>query len=140
MSQVTVSVSTSKKIAHIPSEVRFKHLRTVAIDYLSMEEEIYNKGGITVAYRYLSSEELLELLGVDTIPAIIVGFAGCSWADNFSRHMGRRIALERLATSEVIIAGEDSITKLMTASEPYQVQDVITGPMAVQGIRFELCA
>jgi hypothetical protein len=140
LSQVSVSVPVLKKIEHIQKEVRYKHLRTVSIDFMSMEEEIYNKGGITVAYRYLSSEEMIELMGVDHIPAIIVGFAGCSWADNFSRHMGRKIALERLATSEVIIAGEDSIAKLMTASEPFQVQDVIAGPMAVQGIRFELCA
>lgn len=140
MTQLSINTSATYELTHLPEEVRFKHLRLVTMDFDTMYEEVYNKGGITVAYRYLYSDELIELIGTDTIPAILVGFAGCSYDDNFSRKLGRDIALKRLENSKVIIAGDDYISRLMTATEPREVHDVLLEPMAAQGLRFELCA
>lgn len=139
MTQLSINASSTYKLAEVPSEVRYKHLRVFSLDFETFYDEVYNRGGITVAYRYLTSEELIELIGTDIIPAILVGFAGCSIEDNFARHVGRKIAAERLKDSNVIIAGDDYIERLMTASEVREVREVLEAPMAAQGLRFDLC-
>lgn len=105
-----------------------------------MQEQTYNKGGITIAYRYLTGDEAERVTGLDIQPAILVGFAGCSWADNFDRKVGRSIAEQRLAKSQVVITGERTIKRLMTATDPMHVADILGEPMATQGLRIGLCA
>ena len=105
-----------------------------------MNEQTYNKGGVTIAYRYLTGAEAERATGLDIQPAILVGFAGCSWADNFDRKLGREIAEKRLEKSQVVITGERTIKRLMVADDPMHVADILAEPMAAQGLRLGLCA
>lgn len=134
---VSVKVPT-KPINGAEGEIRYKHLRTVVMS-LGDEDEVYQRGGVTLAYRYLTSNELRELVGTDVYPAIIVGFAGCSMADNFDKKKGRQIAEDRLKQSQVVILGADEIKTVMTAKDAYDTQHILAGPMAAQGLRIEVC-
>lgn len=132
-----------KPLWGLDGEVRYKHIRLLVWDS-RFDEIVYNKGGVTLAYRYLSPTELAEVLGAGSPgieqAAIVVGFAGCSLEDNFDRTLGRSIAMKRLVRSQVVIMGESAIRRVMTATDPLQVADVLTGPMKAQGLRLELCA
>lgn len=129
----------SAPLQYLTGEVRYKHLRLHVWD-LEKGDHVYNKGGVTIAYRYLTPAETNRALGVNNEMAIVVGFAGCSWEDNFDRTLGRSIASKRLAKSQVVISGEQNIKRLMTASDPIYVTDILSKPMQVQGLRLELCA
>jgi len=127
----------------LTGEVRFKHIRLNVWD-LERGDHIHNKGGVTLAYKYLTPTEVAKALGAEVAlaeePAIAVGFAGCSFADNFDRKLGRIISRQRLATSRVIISGVEPIRRLMVAKDPAHVADILFGAMRAQGIRLELCA
>lgn len=131
------------KLQNLTGEVRYKHIRLRVWDE-RMNEIVYNKGGVTLAYRYLSPTELAQVLGeeepVQGAQAIVVGFAACSVADNFDRFIGRIIAQRRLAKSQVVIPGEFNIRRLLTATDPLDVQDILADSMKAQGLRLELCA
>lgn len=129
-------------LQYLTGEVRFKHLRIQVWDS-EVGEQTYNKGGVTIAYRYLNDSEKVRALGEGhpgiMDPAIVVGFAGCSFADNFDRKTGRAIAEQRLQKSQVVITGERNIKRLMTAVDPANVSDILAEPMQAQGLRYELC-
>lgn len=133
----------SAPLQGLDAEVRFKHIRLRVWDE-RMFEVTYNKGGVTLAYKYLSPLDLAQVFGAESpwveVPAIVVGFAACSVADNFDRALGRSIAAKRLAKSQVVIVGEFNIRRLMTATDPLDVQDILAGAMKAQGLRIELCA
>lgn len=126
-------------IEGLTGEVRYKHLRLKVWDGGNYEQT-YNKGGVTIAYRYLTGEETQQAMGLDIQPAILVGFAGCSWADNFDRKLGREIAAKRLDKSQVVITGVETIKRLMVANDPMDVAGILAGAMAAQGLRLGLCA
>lgn len=130
-------------LVNLTGEVRYKHIRLNVWDIVK-GDHIHNKGGVTLAYRYLTPVELAKALGAESAlvkgPAIVVGFAGCSFADNFDRQLGRVISRQRLAKSRVVITGEENIRRLMTAKDPMNVADILFGAMRAQGIRLELCA
>lgn len=138
MSKIASVKLTGKQVAGIDGEIRYKHLRTVIYNFAD-NSEVYQRGGVTIAYRYLTSEELVELVGTDQYPAIIVGFAACSMSDNFDKKKGRQIAEDRLNGSQVVILGADQIKRVMVAQDTYDVRDVLEGPMLAQGLRVELC-
>lgn len=138
MSKVSYT-ALAAPMQYLSGEVRYKHLRLQVWDE-RMYEKTYNKGGITIAYRYLTGDETERAIGLDIQPAILVGFAGCSWADNFDRKLGREIASKRLEKSQVVITGERTIKRLMTATDPMHVADILVEPMAAQGLRLGLCA
>lgn len=125
-------------IGNMTGEVRYKHLRLQVWD-ANHGDHTYNKGGVTLAYKYLTAEESVRALGREVQPAILVGFAGCSWNDNFDRKLGREIASKRLEKSQVVIGGEDNIRRLMIATDPMQVADLLDAAMAAQGLRLGLC-
>jgi len=138
MSKIASVKLTGKQIAGIDGEIRYKHLRTVIYNFAD-NSEVYQRGGVTIAYRYLTPEELVDLVGTDQYPAIIVGFAGCSMTDNFDKKKGRQIAEDRLKGSQVVILGADQIKRVMVAQDTYDVRDVLEGPMLAQGLRVDLC-
>lgn len=138
--KLAAKFETNVPVFKLSGEVRYKHLRLVTINLETDEEEVYNQGGITLAYQRLTDAELELILGSTAEPAILVGFAGCSLDDNYDRKLGRQIAELRLAVSKDVIVGKGYIERLMRAREPVEVADVIFGPMAGQGVRFEACA
>lgn len=140
MTEANRTVVLSAPVERLNGETCYKHLRLKVLDFATYQEEIYNHGGITVAYKHLTNEELVRYLGTDAEPAVAVGFAGCSLADNYDRAHGRFHAEVRLAKTKVLIVGERYITRLVTAGDAWIVSDFIIEPMAAQGIRYENCA
>jgi hypothetical protein len=140
MGKYASKTETNVPLFKLSGEVRYKHLRHYVINYDTHAEGIYNQGGITIAYQRLTDVELELILGSTEEPAIRIGFAGCSLSDNYDRKFGRMIAEQRLATSRDVIVGEKYIERILKAIEPGEVADVIYGPLAAQGIRFEACA
>lgn len=126
-------------LQYLTGEVRYKHLR-LQVWNLENGDHTYNKGGVTIAYRYLTDAEKARALGREDELAIVVGFAGCSYADNFDRKIGREISERRLQKSQVVITGEVNIKRLMTATDPAYVLNILEGAMRAQGLRLELCA
>lgn len=140
MTSYATKTTTNVPIFELAGEVRYKHLRLITTDWDDCTESIYNQGGITIAYQRLNDEELELIFGSTEKPAIRVGFAGCSLDDNYDRKLGRAIAEERLAESGDVIVGSKAVERLLRAICPYEVVDLIHGPLAAQGIRLEACA
>lgn len=134
------TVVLTNPVTRLKGEKCYKHLRLKVMDFETYDEVIYNHGGFTVAYRHLDNEELVRYLGSDAEPAIAVGFAGCSLADNYDRRYGRTLAEMKLAKTKVLIVGERYIQRLVTAGDAWIVSDFIVEPLAAQGIRYANCA
>lgn len=120
-------------------DIGFKHFRNFNYNDFLQPTGVSGKGGVTVAYRHLTEEELVSNgLPVDT-PAIFVGFAACSSADNYDKKQGRKLATQRLAVSKNIFAGDDLLDTLIRNDELAEVEYFISGSMISQGLRVELC-
>lgn len=136
MTQLQSVTVLTAPIKNLSGEVRFKHLRLI---FWGSVESVHNKGGVSIACRYLTPEESSEILG-SPVAAIHVGLAGCSWNDNFDREVGRDIAKKRLAESQVLIVGEKPIFRLMVAKDPLEVADILGKAMEAQGLRLGNCS
>jgi hypothetical protein len=132
-------VYTAEPLNPLAGNIRYKHLRNHKRCWRTGTRLPDNNGGFTIAYRHLSDEELVQVVGTDTIPGILVGFAGCSYEDNFDKLVGREIALMRLMQSRDIILGSEAIHKLLLARSSHEAYDVLYRPLAHQGIRYDLC-
>lgn len=116
-------------------EIRYKHYRNIGYDF-GQDEHFFNKGGVTIAYVYIPDDCHVY----EGQQAILIGFAACSLDDNFDKKKGREIAEDRLFNLPVALVGTQEIRELLSASEPYEVAELLGPMMQSRGLRLDLCA